>query len=390
MIVDTLVIVVYNRMANVNLWMKLLASCPPVRVVVIHNNDTPQPIPDCIYINRPNIGFDTGAFQDVCRNRLQGFPDDWQRLLWVTDDTFPMSRDFLTHFEGDEVRCMKISPFVRRHIRTTGFAISRAQAERLVFPADPITTKDQCYAFEHRGNNTFLKQCPNAVQVWPDETSPLWDTGYHRKLDRYTEFKSTWGLDAPTTKELIAVNTVDVICPIYKQFPAIISSMIMQTHRNWRLRLIHDGPDDNGIESYINAVNDDRIKFETRPHTGNWGHKHRADALQESTADYVLITNADNQYSPVFLERMIPKVKTVGAYCTQMVHSYKNWDVINCRMARGYVDCGGVLLRTSLAQQVGWRDVTSHSADWFFFADLISKFGPLSFKPVKGCLFNHN
>ncbi len=394
--VDTLVIVVYNRVENVRKWLRIAGN---IRTVVIHNTDTPELGPPVTgnydYIPRPNTGFDIGAFQDVCANRLPGFPADWQRLLWVTDDCFPMRPDYLEAFAGDGVRCMKISPYVKRHIRTTGFAISRQDAARLTFPADPITTKEQCYQFEHRSlYNTFLQQCMKlnipVEQVAPDETSPLWDTGYHRKLDRYAEFKAQWGFDAPTTADLRGHQSVEVICPIYNQFPAIISSLIMQTHKNWRLRLIHDGPDMLGLENYVNLINDDRISIEFRPHVGNWGHSYRAEGLAQSKGDFTLITNADNYHSPVFFERLIPKVKSVGAYCTHMVHSYKNWEVIACRMQRGYVDCAGVLLNTKMAQQVGWNNVTEHSADWLFFQDLIRKFGPLSFKPVKGCLLVHN
>ena len=127
---NIIVIVVYNRPQNIRHWLHCWEQCnKTATLVVIHNDngdvyDFPD---DIIYIKRQNIGFDIGAFQDVCLNRLHGFPE-WDNLLWVTDDTFPMSKDFPTPFwdalKVTDVACMSVSHYVRRHIRTTGFAIT--------------------------------------------------------------------------------------------------------------------------------------------------------------------------------------------------------------------------------------------------------------------------
>src|SRR5687768_13558794 len=99
--IDTLVLVVYDRYDNLKKWFSILEKCErPKNIVVIHNSDTEyfEAIPaGVIYIPRKNTGFDIGAFQDVCRGRLAGFPD-WDQLLWCTDDTFPMQPDFINKF----------------------------------------------------------------------------------------------------------------------------------------------------------------------------------------------------------------------------------------------------------------------------------------------------
>lgn len=402
--IDTLVIVVYNRLHNLQTWFEILKQCPKVRTVVIHNSGPSKEFlllcgdNGAIYIPRENIGFDIGAFQDICMDRLSGFPEDWERLLWVADDAFPMRSDFLSYFhlqEGEGVRCMEISPYVQRHIRTSGFSIARSTAKRLTFAADPIATKLQCYLFEHRGRNTFLAQIRAmglvAVMVETKELSPLWDTGYHRRLNRTSEFKRAWALSA-LAKPDPGSRLVTVICPIYRQFPAIISSMVMQTNPNWELWLINDGEDENGIENYVNLVNDDRIKYFQHEHRGTWGHSYRAEYLQKVKTPYTVITNADNQHAPVYIEYMLKGFTpgTVATYCSYMVHSYKDWQVIKCLPQRGYMDCAGVMLDTKKAQSVGWRDITTHSADWTFFNDLLRTFGPESFQRVKGCLLTHN
>ena len=402
--IDTLVIVLYDRYENLAKWLTVLAKAGyPKNVVVIHNNDRPPipgGLPNISYIVRKNVGFDIGAFQDVCRDRLPGFPADWQNLLWCTDDTFPMTPDYLDSFAlqpGEGVRAMEISTYVREHIRTTGFSISRDTARKLIFPADPVTTKQHCYLFEHRWHKfTLLDQVRKmklkAVQVAPNETSPLFDTGYHRRLKREDELNKVWGFTVPTAED--KAPGITIICPIYRSFPAVISSLIMQTYKNWRLILIHDGPETDGAESFVRAVNDDRITFiETETKVGAWGHAIRAEWLQKVKSEYVLITNPDNYYVPVFFERMLKPFDggraIVATYCSAMVHSYINWQTQPTRLARGHVDCGGVLLKTDTAQAVGWRSL-EHSADWFFFEDIIKRYGAGKFIPVRGTLFVHN
>src|SRR4029079_4102656 len=101
--------------------------------------------------------------QDVCKERLNGFKNDWDFLLWCTDDCIPMNKDFITpfiekHKPGVGITCMQISKSTAAeiHVRTTGFCITKEISKRLTFPADPITTKQQCYLFEHRGAKKTL------------------------------------------------------------------------------------------------------------------------------------------------------------------------------------------------------------------------------------------
>lgn len=380
-------------------WLAILKQCKrPKQVVVIHNSDlfNIDYAALCFdnkvqYIYRKNIGFDIGAFQDVCSNRLQGFPQ-WEQLLWCTDDTFPMVKDFISYFDlkpGDGVRCMEISPYVRSHIRTTGFSIAKHTAIRLNFPADPVLTKEHCYLFEHRaGRNTFMTQVLlmglTVKMVAPKEKSPLFDIGYHRRQPRDNELHQLWS---------ITKNKVSVICPVFNTYPEIISSMICQTHKNWELLLVHDGPNITGLAAIIEAIGDNRITYaETETHKGLWGHYIRQAEIKKATGDYILVTNADNHHVPVFLEYMLKGFHngTVATYCSDMIHNYKAWQQISCSPKRGYIDCAGVLVRADAAKAVGWNNITDHSSDWFYFNDLINKYGLSSFVKINGCLLIHN
>lgn len=402
-------VVVYNRIENIEHWIHCwnLSDTQDARLVIIHNHYGDEKLKkqfyDCCkkneieYVGRKRPGFDIGAFQDVCTGRID--LGEWELLLWCCDDTFPMAKDFLKKFTSKHlpglVVAMQISPYVRLHLRTTGFMIDKTTAEKLKFPADPVTTKQHCYLFEHRDpKGHFLAQV-KAVQVAPNEISPLWDVGYHRRINRSIEHREIFGFFvAPETIEQKEVTTF--ICPIYKEFPAIISCLIMQTNKNWKLWVIHNGPpEDSFVEAYITLVNDDRISYyETKEHTGNWGHAIRAEYLQKVTSKYVVITNPDNYYVPPFIEKCLNiftlKGTTIAVYSAQMVHNYTDWKVLQCRLERGFLDCGGVVLKTEHAKAVGWNNITDHSADWFFFEDIVKAYGINRFIPVAGCLYIHN
>jgi hypothetical protein len=399
-------VVVYNRLENLKRWIKIWNECKPdAEFIIIHTGpDNWQSVCEgATYIHRKNQGFDIGCFQDVCRGRLSGFPKEWDYLIWVTDDTFPMTKDFISPFikafENPNVgiSCMKISTSVNHHVRTTGFCLRAETAAKLDFPADPVLTKQQCYLFEHRGNHTLTNQIRNmgldCVQVAPDAVSPLWDQGYWRRLDRLAEHYQIFPTDRPQT------DKVTFICTIYNTYPQIISSLILQTHQDWELILIHDGPNESGLKRHI--PNDPRIKYiETKERKGNWGHSLRAWALEEinkgnlSDPDYIVITNADNYHVPVYTEYMLKGFKkshtAVASYCDKMTHSYKAWDVIPVKLEKGYVDCAGVMVKKEVACEVGWRDTESHSSDWTFFSDIASRYSWKNFISVKGALLVHN
>lgn len=401
-------IIVYTRFENLQTWLKCWSMCDQTdaELLIIHNNDNNiheqrkyaiecAQYQNVTYHARLNRGMDIGALKDVCTGVIKLKYDN---LLWITDDTIPMSKDFVKQFTDVlsdivGISCMEMSD--RRselHVRTTGFCMKRETAERLVFP-DNIRTKEHCYHFEHRGGDmTMYKQVEamglDSVQLTDIEFSPLWDTGNRKELQRMDEHKEVFNIPAK--------DKVLFICLIYNSFPEIISSLICQTHQNWELRLIHDGPNSTGLRALIEAVNDPRITLiETPVRVGSWGHRHRQTELKQlnkSDADFVVVTNADNHKVPVYCEYMLKGFTgdKVAVYCSEMVHSYKAWQIIPCRLQRGYIDTAGFMVRRSVAHEIGWRDTESHSSDWTYIEDVIRKYGANKIGRVKGCLLIHN
>jgi hypothetical protein len=397
-------VVVYDRYQNLQRWLHCwnLSNHHDFELVIIHNTDTEQPIYKDIcdyygvqYIQRVNLGFDTAPFQDICLERLEGFNNDWNKIMWATDDWFPMHKNFIKDYvnhlhNGVGVVCTEISDVVKKHIRTSAFLITKETSKKITFDVDVITTKDHCYDFEHRSANALYEQIINmglSVElVAPIHIAPIWDSGHRADLNRMDEHNSVF----------YSTQKVIIICPIYKCYPQIISSMILQTHKDWELHLIHDGEADQFLRDYVALVNDDRIKFvETKERVGNYGHSYRQQYLKElrkSDGDFIVITNGDNYHTPNFLESMVKGFKdgVVATYCDSMVHSYFGWGVINCRMERGFIDCANVMVRKDVACHVGWNDIESHSSDWTYFEDIAKVHGWESFAQVYGCLLIHN
>jgi hypothetical protein len=312
-----------------------------------------------------------------------------------------MRTDFIRPFiatlrePGVGISCMQLSRSVYAHVRTTGFCISKETAALIEFNKDPILTKEDCYFFEHRGGiKTLTGQIRSrglaCRQVAPLAASPVWDSGFWKGKKRWQEHNWIFGTSPHVT----------FICTIYNTYPQIISSLLLQTHTHWRLLLIHDGPNNTGLKNLIPA--DHRVAYvETKDRLGNWGHGWRHWALEKlrdnrgeyAKTDQVVVTNADNYYAPVFIEKMLEGFEIPGAvatYCDKMVHSYVNWEILQVRMEQGHVDCGGVMIRKEAACKAGWRDTISHSSDWTFINDVLKANNMSNFIKIPGCLFIHN
>lgn len=412
-------VVVYDRFDNLKEWIRCykLSETKDSELVIIHNYRIDTDINICRniciennvkYVPRINTGYDIGALQDVFKERLKYFPNNWDYLFWCTDDTIPMYKKFIPSFlevvqkPNVGIACLEISLEAKKHIRTSGFMLSKEMSKKINFPADPILTKSQCYEFEHRNDNSFLEQIQKmdkqVVQVSPAlNVSHLWDTEHRESLNRwathYREFPK---------------NNVLFICPIYNSYPQIISSLICQTQQNWELLLIHDGENSTGLKLLIDSYKDNRITYiESAYRKNDWGHSLRKWALEEvknkrrgTEAKYVVITNPDNYYIPTFIEEMTKPFinpNIIATYCSHFVHGYLSpnkegdhrFGVITTELKLGMIDCGGVVVRKEEAGEVGWKSLDIYS-DWTYFEDLIKKYGQDKWRRVLGTLFVHN
>ena len=220
-----IVIIVWNRFENLKLWIDCWNQCSKMdaELVVVHNLETnndrySQLCKDngITYVPRENKGFDIGAFQDVCRERLAGFPNKWENLIWITDDCIPMSKDFVQQYlnklKDGYIPCYEISDIVKRHVRTTGFLVTKTISKRLIFPKDPMVDREDCYHFEHKSKNALFEQLVSMgekpAMVNNDvRSAPLWDSGareHFKLMDKHREVFPPVKAEAP----VIILNSV--------------------------------------------------------------------------------------------------------------------------------------------------------------------------------------
>ena len=184
---------------------------------------------------------------------------------------------------------------------------------------------------------------------------------------------------------------VSVIAPIYDYFPTLAPAMMAQTHQNWELVCIHDGPNEK-VKSWIEKLDDERIIYmETERRYNDYGHTLRAIGLNYITdPSFILHTNMDNYYVPIFLEEMVAQFKedAVALFC-DMVHSHKGYKLFSTWLERAAIDCGAVLWEAKAALQLGWKSREFH-ADWLHIDEGLQKFGKERFYKHAMPFFIHN
>jgi hypothetical protein len=142
----------------------------------------------------------------------------------------------------------------------------------------------------------------------------------------------------------------------------LIYDFLCQTNKNWTLRIIHDGPPPEGLDKFVAELKDPRIEFDyTKKINGFWGHPNRAMMLQDTkgdTGDFVLITNDDNQYVPLFIEMMLEACNAhTGMVTCDTVHNYFRYDVLHTQIRVGRIDMGSFIVRLDVAKSVGFNHI---------------------------------
>jgi hypothetical protein len=170
----------------------------------------------------------------------------------------------------------------------------------------------------------------------------------------------------------------------------LLYSLLYQTYQNFEIVVHHDGPlNDKSIKEKIELI-DDRISFiETNKRKNNWGFDVRYDlAIADPEADYVLFTNDDNYYVPIFLQHFI-NILTIKnselAYCN-LIHNERSYGVIDAFPEIGYVDLGCFITSLRLIKETPW-DSFDKEADGIYFKELASKTNAIK---INNVLFVHN
>ena len=182
----------------------------------------------------------------------------------------------------------------------------------------------------------------------------------------------------------------------------LLSSLLAQTRRDFLIYVIHDGVDFDTkvlIEHFTKLTNIPIIFEETDNRINDYGHSLREIIIGKATTEYLLLTNDDNYYAPIFVEEFLGEILDNGldiAYC-DMVHSHTfkesnidaNYQVLITEPKRAKIDIGCFIVRSEIAKKVGFPDKSFDGDATFFEMCLKSKKFTVIGK-IKKVLFVHN
>lgn len=170
----------------------------------------------------------------------------------------------------------------------------------------------------------------------------------------------------------------------------LVWSLLAQTYKNIEIFIHHDGPLENDqIRIDLESLSP-KIKFiQTIKRLGFWGHMDRRNvALLEPKADWIVFTNDDNYYVPIFTWRCLECLinnNSEMVWCN-MIHSYFNYDVLNTSLAPNQIDCGAFMTSAKLIEDTPWPCYEANS-DSIYASELCRK--TRAIKAI-GYLFVHN
>ena len=202
------------------------------------------------------------------------------------------------------------------------------------------------------------------------------------------------------------ITFVAVAFQRYEMIPVLIHCLKAQTDGRWRLLIIHDGPDEEHRAACAQAIaGDARISYmQTAARAGHFGHPLRDLGLAKVRAPWVVLTNDDNYYAPVFVARMLRAAERQPmplVVACNMVHNHprvgylgqegkeSSYGVLVVQPRRQWIDVGSFMARTEVAQQVGFKGL-GHDSDGDYLEALVKAGGPGSFAKLEDVLFVHN
>lgn len=170
----------------------------------------------------------------------------------------------------------------------------------------------------------------------------------------------------------------------------LIYSLLAQTYKNFEIIIHHDGPvEDITLKQKFENI-DPRISFiETEERKNNWGFDIRYKlAIEDNDCEYILFTNDDNYYMPVFLQSVMDVFNTIETelcYCN-LIHNDINYNIIDTLPKVGHIDLGCFVASKRLIKETPW-EYNHREADGVYFQELYKKTHSIK---ISNILFVHN
>ena len=189
----------------------------------------------------------------------------------------------------------------------------------------------------------------------------------------------------------------------YLHLPILIHSFLTQTNQNWKMVILHDGPDSDHhkiVEPFIKTYSN--ITYhQSSERFNDWGYSLREWAMNEFVdTPWILNTNDDNYYVPIFLQECCsyidkdPSLDFIMYDCLMntLTENSKNQSFYETQYSfpkLGYIDIGSFIVKSDLIKDIGLNTKTAIS-DGLLVEDIINKHPNLNLHKLNKTLFVHN
>jgi glycosyltransferase involved in cell wall biosynthesis len=183
----------------------------------------------------------------------------------------------------------------------------------------------------------------------------------------------------------------------YKEIKCLLHSLLSQTYDNFEVIVLHDGHDEQHANIMSEFLTDDRFKYiQTPTRFNDWGMSLRNIGLEMVTGDYVINTNDDNYYVPVYLDELN---KTINGYpeCNFVYydcvlnhhnilnHNQKDYGLLIPKLKSCYIDMGQFAVKKDII--IKYRFKSTSTADGELVEEMNHELKP---EYIDKILFVHN
>jgi len=129
-------------------------------------------------------------------------------------------------------------------------------------------------------------------------------------------------------------SKVSVVIPLYNKSAYIertIRSVLSQTFQNFEIVIVDDGSQDSGPD-IVRNIDDPRIRLIHQKNSGASAARNRG--ILESTSDVIAFLDADDEWTPLFLEtvqRLRTRYPEAGIYATDRLSQTPDGRMTRCR-----------------------------------------------------------
>lgn len=215
-------------------------------------------------------------------------------------------------------------------------------------------------------------------------------------------WNQTFHFNSVANKPPLLIHVVSYQRP--QALVCLLSSLACQVSQNFEVCVTHDefhAPTLDVIKTFTSMCGlPVTLKFTTH-RMGLWGHPMRAQVLTECDHEYLLLTNDDNYYVPLFTNHMMNTIRSHDAHMVMcdMIHSHNMpggrpqppYNLFVTEPSLMNCDIGCFITKTTQAQRVGFSDCDQSSADGLFVNKLMQlNDPPIKVIKVPQVLFVHN